>query len=612
MVSSMAGAMCAVFTPLVRSAARRLGAVAEPKRDRWHKEPTALFGGVAIWLAVIVTLVVLVPESRDRWTVIAVSSALFVLGVVDDLVHFKPYQKVIGQFLGAASLVSLGLVLPWTSSSLLNLIVTIVWLIGITNAVNMLDNMDGLAAGVGAIAAVSLALQFFVNGQLNESLMLVGFAGALLSFLVYNRNPASIFMGDSGSMFIGFFLASVTLLASYGGGGRIRSIAAVLAVPVLVLAVPIFDTTFVTLVRKAAGRAASQGGRDHTSHRLVALGISERSAVGILYAFAILGGAIAALLRRAPVDLSLAAIAVFVIVLTFIGVHLGHVRVYDDPAAIRETTFASFLVNLSYKRRLFEVVLDVILITLSYYLAHVLRLGPMSAAREWRVFLQTLPVIVFVQIGVFLATGIYGGIWRYVSLGDVYVYARGVVVAMLGTVAVVAVWSPAMMIGRSVVIVDAVILMIAVTASRFAFRLLRRLSAVRQSQHGRRALIFGAGDAGELLCRELNNNPGLNYLGVGFIDDDRRKAGKQIHDLPVFDGSSAIGDLCREKKVGAVILSTHKVPLHRLRMILASCAEADVVVERMEIVLRPLLIETIERATTIDGIRSLKPVPQQE
>ncbi len=148
--------------------------------------------------------------------------------------------------------------------------VTIFWLIGITNAINLLDNMDGLAAGISAIAAGFLAANFAGNGQTTEAVMLAVFAAALVGFLVYNSNPASIFMGDCGSMFVGFFLASSALLSAAGDRGR--SFLVVIAVPVLILFIPIFDTTLVTVVRKLSGRAASQGGRDHTSHRLVALG----------------------------------------------------------------------------------------------------------------------------------------------------------------------------------------------------------------------------------------------------------------------------------------------------------------------------------------------------
>jgi UDP-GlcNAc:undecaprenyl-phosphate GlcNAc-1-phosphate transferase len=317
-----------VLTPAVGAFARRIGAVAKPKIDRWHTRPTAMLGGVAIVLAVTAAAVALVPLTREGRVVIAASVALFLVGLVDDFFHIRPYQKLIGQLLGAAAVVSSGLVLPWTSYSTVNLLITLFWLVGITNAVNMLDNMDGLAAGVSAIAAAFLGLNFIANQQWPEAVMLAAFAGALIGFLVYNHYPASIFMGDCGSMFVGFFLAS-SALVSGTGGGRSRSVVAVLAVPVLVLMVPIFDTTLVTLMRKRAGRAASQGGRDHTSHRLVALGLSERRAVWMLYTFAVLAGSLAMLARHATLNVSLLAIASFTIVLTLLGVYLARVRVYE-------------------------------------------------------------------------------------------------------------------------------------------------------------------------------------------------------------------------------------------------------------------------------------------
>src|ERR1051325_4234023 len=162
------------------------------------------------------------------------------------------------------------------SSRLIALVMPIFWLIGITNAINLLDNMDGLATGIAAIASACLTFNFIAAGQTTEAMMLGVFTAALLGFLIYNSNPASIFMGDSGSMFIGFFLSSSALINL--SGGRSRAFVPVLAVPILVLFIPIFDTTFVTILRKLSGRAASQGGRDHTSHRLVALGLSEKRA----------------------------------------------------------------------------------------------------------------------------------------------------------------------------------------------------------------------------------------------------------------------------------------------------------------------------------------------
>lgn len=320
-----------ILTPLAAALARRTGAVAKAKSDRWHSKPTPMLGGIAFTIAALAAAAIFVPMGRDEVIVIAGSGLLFAAGLIDDFLHIRPYQKLLCQLAGAALIVGFGLMLPWTPYTTINLFLTLLWLVGITNAVNMLDNMDGLAAGVAAIAAIFLALNFVENQQPVAALMLIPLAGALAGFLVYNHQPASIFMGDCGSMFIGFFLASMAL-ATHGGGNRSRSIVAVLAVPVLVLVVPIFDTTFVTVMRKLAGRAASQGGRDHTSHRLVALGLSERHAVWMLYSFAAAAGVITIVVRRAPLILSLGAIGVFTLVLGLTGIRLARVRVYDDPA----------------------------------------------------------------------------------------------------------------------------------------------------------------------------------------------------------------------------------------------------------------------------------------
>src|SRR2546426_1570882 len=321
-------ALALLLTPLVRMLARRWGFVAKPKTDRWHKNSTAMMGGVAIWLAVAGTYLFLVPHSPQRWVVVGAACFLFLVGLVDDWLHIKPYQKLIGQVIGAAIVVNYGLALPWTRSLPVNMVITIFWLIGITNAINLLDNMDGLATGAAVIASCFLTVNFVSVNQPTEAVLMAGFTAARLGFLVYNSHPASIFMGDSGSMFIGFFLASAALVNV--SGGRLRSLASVLAVPILALFIPIFDTTFVTILRKLSGRAASQGGRDHTSHRLVALGMSERRAVWMLYGLAALSGFLAIVVSQVrrdgsallKPDVSLALLAGVTLVLALVGVYL--------------------------------------------------------------------------------------------------------------------------------------------------------------------------------------------------------------------------------------------------------------------------------------------------
>ncbi len=236
--------------------------VSRPRADRWAKKPTALYGGIAIFAATLVVGVPLLFQIEHGWLILSASAFLFAVGLVDDYLNIKPYQKLIGQIMGACLVLLGGLALPWTDAPLVNMAFTVLWLVGITNAFNLLDNMDGLAAGVSAIASAFLATNFFVNGQLPEAVLLAGFAAVLLGFLVFNFNPASIFMGDCGSMFIGFFLASTSLL--HVSGGRSRGLISVIAVPVLLLFIPIFDTTLVTVLRKLAGRRClARGPRSH-------------------------------------------------------------------------------------------------------------------------------------------------------------------------------------------------------------------------------------------------------------------------------------------------------------------------------------------------------------
>src|SRR5215218_7699466 len=320
--------LAAALTYAVRELASHTGFVAKPKSDRWHKRPTAMMGGVAIFLATVIAYTLFVPKTTESMIVIGASSFLFLVGLLDDILNIKPYQKLFGQLIGATMIIGLGPKLPITGYELVDMWITVFWLIGITNAINLLDNMDGLAAGISVIAAGSLAVGFALNGQVNELLLVASFIGALLGFLVFNFNPASIFMGDCGSMFVGFLLASSVLVGQTGG--RSRGIFSILAVPILILFVPIFDTTLVTVIRKLWGRKASQGGRDHTSHRLVALGLSERSAVLMIYGFAVLAGLLSLLVAELGPIRSFAMIGIFTAVLAILGVYLSKVKVYEE------------------------------------------------------------------------------------------------------------------------------------------------------------------------------------------------------------------------------------------------------------------------------------------
>jgi UDP-GlcNAc:undecaprenyl-phosphate GlcNAc-1-phosphate transferase len=586
-------ALSAALTPLVSLLARRFGFVAKPRLDRWHKKPTAMMGGAGILATFLVVYAVCVPHTPQAWVVVAASAFLFAVGFVDDLLHIKPYQKLVGQVMGAAIVIyfgapaggaaSVGLALPWTASPPVNMAITLFWLIGITNAVNLLDNMDGLAAGISAIASVFLAFAFVANGQTTEALMLAVFAAALLGFLIYNSAPASIFMGDCGSLFIGFFLASAALLSA--AGGRSRSFLPVLAVPVLILVIPIFDTAFVTVLRQLAGRSPARGGRDHTSHRLVALGMSERRAVLMLYGFAALSGLLAMLVREVKLDVSLAAILVFTVLLTLLGVYLAGVKVYDEDElrSAREKQIVAFLVDLSYKRRIFEVLLDVVLITLSFYFSYLLIFGSVTEIGAMNVFLRAVPVLIFCKMAAFLGMGVYRGIWRYVSVDNLVVYAKAVAVGSVGSVLAILFAFRFEGYSRAVFVLDAIILLMLLAGSRVAFRLFRKLLPAGSLRGGRRVLIYGAGDGGELLLREIFNNDELRYTPVGFVDDDKLKQGRVIHGLRVFSGNGNLRSICEQQRVQEVVLSSTKFSEERVRQITEVCREARVALRRLRI-----------------------------
>lgn len=579
-----------VLTPVVRALARRIGMVARPRTDRWHKKPTALLGGVAICVAVLATSFAAGAVNPQIRAVLFTSGFLFLVGLVDDLLHIKPYQKLIGQVMGAALVIWADLGLNWTPSPLINQVLTVLWVVGITNAINLLDNMDGLAGGISAIAAIALGWSFWHNGQPAESLLMGIFAAALVGFLVYNSNPASIFMGDCGSMFLGFYLASFSLMNL--PGLRSRSLLPVLTVPLLILLIPIFDTTFVTVLRKLSGRAASTGGRDHTSHRLVALGLSERHAVWLLYGLALLSGGLALVVQNYELDVSLTAIIAFVLALTLLGIHLAGVKVYSDEEIekARKQPLVAFLVNLSYKRRLFEVILDVVLVVLAYRLAYFVRYGPppTDGSATWQWFYMSVPLLVLVKIPCFLIMGVYRGIWQYVSVDSLITYGKAVMVASLVSLLAYLVAFRPDHFSRTVFVLDTVFLFSFLAASRGMFRIVRRLLPSAASRGGRRVLIYGAGDAGELLLRELRRNHTHQAKPVGFLDDDPLKHGRSIHGLPVIGGNGTMRDLLDKHQAEMVLISSSRFTSERIEEILQVCKEAGVALKRMIIKIETL------------------------
>ncbi len=298
-VFSSALAVVLLATPWAMSAARRLGVLDVPSARKVHLQPTPLLGGVAIYAAIWIALLlisrldlarqyVFLPDTTGELALIFLSTVVLILvGILDDRATggIPPWAKLLGQFLAAAIVLAAGVRFHVFGLLPLDLVLTLVWLVGISNAVNFLDNIDGLSAGATAIAAAFFFLLASANGQYLVAIMALAVAGGCLGFLRYNFNPAVIFMGDAGTLFLGFLLAIIGAKLQPGPTGWWGLLAAV-----LILILPIFDTTFVTLNRLRTGRRVTQGGKDHTSHLLVRRGLPHRQAVLVLYTVALAGG----------------------------------------------------------------------------------------------------------------------------------------------------------------------------------------------------------------------------------------------------------------------------------------------------------------------------------
>ncbi len=575
-----------VLTFLVRAAARRFNLVARPRADRWHKKPTALFGGVGMFVSFALVYFLRRPaELAGDALLMGCAAGMFLLGLIDDFVQLKPYAKLVGQIVISTVFTMFGLRLHWIGSPVLDQALTIFWLVGISNAVNLLDNLDGLAGGVAAIASAYLVYFCHVAGQPTAAALSAAFCGAVVGFLVFNFNPASIFMGDCGSLFLGFVLGGMALVNQQPG--MRRNVITILTIPVLLLLIPIIDTTLVTFSRKLNGRRVSQGGRDHTSHRLVALGLSERAAALTLWMLAAASGGVAVLVRNMAWPVAALIVPVFALVLLFFLVFVGRVPVYQRVADEHESHGRALLPTLadfSYKRRVFEVLNDVAVIVIAYYAAFLLRFDGLLLQPYYGQFVASLPVVIATQVGAFLAIGLYGGVWKYTSMADLTTQLKAVAGGWIAsTVAVVFIFRLEGY-SRGVFVMDAVLLMFGVAGSRISFRLLHTwLGRLRPWPNARRVLIYGAGDGGELLVREIQNNRELGLYPVGFVDDDPQKQGRVIHGVRVLGPLERLGELAGAAHAHEVVISTSKLAAERSAQVAELCANAGLNCRRMRI-----------------------------
>jgi UDP-GlcNAc:undecaprenyl-phosphate GlcNAc-1-phosphate transferase len=471
----------------------------------------------------------------------------------------------------------------------MNSVLTIVWVVGLTNAFNLLDNMDGLCGGIAFVVSAMLlaglltgATRAEAGAQITILALLLGSTGA---FLLFNFPPASVFMGDCGALFLGFVLASLTLNPEGIRASR-TDVAAVIAGPVFVLLIPLFDTALVTVSRVLAGRSPAKGGRDHSSHRLVAIGLSERSAVMVLWSLAGLGGLIGLALRSATEGVSLLVAAVFLSVMGLFAVFLTRVHVYEDQAK-RDDAVTPLLADFMYKRRVVEVVFDAAAIAMAYYGAYRLRFidtGQYLANVE--TFYDSLPLVLAAQLIAFFIVGVYRGTWHYFDWRDGVTLLKG---AALGTaaaqLALLYVYDTANH-SRAVFLIYFVLTLAITIIARVSFRGVVALA--RHDRLMRKVVIYGAGEHAAIAVGELQHNGGRLKV-LGFVDDDPNAAEDRIEGYAVLGDFDTLTQLIGDNTVDVVVLNREHIDDDRLSVLELACEEHDVTLLRLHVGIEELV-----------------------
>jgi UDP-GlcNAc:undecaprenyl-phosphate/decaprenyl-phosphate GlcNAc-1-phosphate transferase len=552
--------------------------VATPTGERWHDLPTPSFGGAGIFAGLcagvgLAIAIGAVDASSELLGILGGCAILFVAGLLDDAFTLSPLAKLAAQFAAAGIVLAAGLSVEIVDNDALGLAIGLVWLVGITNAFNLLDNMDGLAATLATIACAYYALDAVTQNPNRVALVValaLGFACAgFLPFNLRRGQAASVFMGDSGSQVLGFALAALALSSSWKVAGTTL---ATTLLPLLVLAIPILDTALVTVRRLIEGRPVTQGGRDHASHRLVYYGLSERKAVALLAVVATALGATAVaynILNNPRVTI-LGVLVTFVLLVQFASALTDleeRTRLSGQPPT--DLPLRALFVQ---PRRLVEVVVDFGSICASFLAAYLLFVGGYGSPYQRAVFFAALPILLATRYLFYVAFAVYRRIWRFAGIHDAVALAGATSFSGLVALGILLLTWDVRDFPLEIFLVDALLCVLLVGSSRLVLRALSAVGARRGEQ--RRVLLVGAGRSGRSLARELNETADTRV--VGFVDDNPRLRRRRIHGVTVHGGLHDLERLLGEMRVDEVLVTIPAAPPERLEAIVAACAAAGV------------------------------------
>jgi len=310
------------FTPLMRQIAFKIRLIDHPNTKKSHAHPTPLMGGVAIYMAFFTAVLFTTDFSRAIYGIMLGGTILLVLGMIDDKIGMIPQMKLSGQIMVALIAYKFGIRVSTIEDYYLSMFFTVFWIVGITNAFNLLDNLNGLSSGIAGISALFFALMAWKGSEIYVAVLAAALAGACLGFLKHNFPKANIFMGDSGSMFLGFTSACIAVLGTW----KTDEIGVSLSLPIIVLGYPIFDTTLVTFIRIIEKRPVFLGGTDHSSHILASFGFKKKRAVLIIYSICALLGLSAYLVSCSGIKAAGMLVLITAVSMALFGSYLAYKR----------------------------------------------------------------------------------------------------------------------------------------------------------------------------------------------------------------------------------------------------------------------------------------------
>jgi UDP-GlcNAc:undecaprenyl-phosphate/decaprenyl-phosphate GlcNAc-1-phosphate transferase len=541
--------------PLAKAASFRFGVVAQPSRDRPHATPTALLGGLAVisGLVVAIGLVGILSGLHHHsipW-IAGFAVTMCLVGLLDDIVDLRPRHKFMLELAAICLLVLSGPRLDFFPYEPVNIALTVFWLITATNAFNLIDGVDGLAAGVGIVAALSIAALAGLHHHNGTMCVSLALAGSLAGFMIFNFPPASVFMGDEGALAVGLVLGVLSIQGSRFGEG---SLPARLAMPLLALMVPLLDTITVTVTRLATGNPISKRGLDHSHHRLTRMGLSSWSAAATLIGLQAIAGGCAIALSLVPGYDAVLLIPFMALFFALVALFLMD-RSFDieAPGQIEDLPrIARVILSFGYKRRFVELILDIALVSAAYFGAVLLRFDFNLDITQVTQMLAGLPWIVAIGCSAFFLTGVYRGIWRYTGLAEGLRFMLAAILAGLA-VKLGSSFLP-IYLGRAAALMFVLLLFNLLVVTRWSFHLFHRIG--RSLVHSaRRLVIVGADARGAAAVQHLHSTAGGGVELLGVVDDDSFKRGKLFHGYRVLGSLDELDEIMARTPFDEIVIA---------------------------------------------------------